>query len=63
MLYRLEGLVRQVVLDDKGFVIIGVFGALKSHTDDAFRGLQVRGEWQMLTNKVGFGLFFFFFFS
>ena len=37
-------MVRQVVCDDKGYVLIGIFGALKSHSDDAFRGVQV-GWW------------------
>mgnify|MGYP006983385653 FL=1 len=41
VIFRFQGMIRQVLVDDKGTVLIAVFGAPPfSHTDDPLRGVR-----------------------
>ncbi len=56
-LYRFEGSLNKVAVDDKGVVIMALFGAPPlAHEDDALRGTKAALEVQGLARKMNIGL-------
>ncbi len=52
-LYRFEGSLNKVVVDDKGVLIMALFGAPPlAHQDDPVRGIKAAMEVQSLTDKM-----------
>jgi predicted ATPase/class 3 adenylate cyclase len=54
-IYQYDGTIRQVMIDDKGTVIIAAFGLPPfAHEDDALRGIQAALKIQQDLNQLGF---------
>lgn len=51
-LFRYEGEVRQFLVDDKGTVLIGIFGAPTCSEDDSFRAVQAAIEIHAKLNEI-----------
>jgi hypothetical protein len=54
VIFRQQGIIRQLLVDDKGTVLIGVFGVPPfSHEDDALRGTRAAMAMQVELYKLG----------
>lgn len=54
ILFHYEGVVRQFLVDDKGTVLIGVFGVPPfSHEDDSVRGIYAAMDINAALTNIG----------